>query len=111
MRTKKTAGLNKAASAAAPGDPLNVVLELKEMSRPPVAAKNRAEQIQLNTQAFALHIQPLKDKIASLGGEVFGEGAWLNSTISARVPKCGLDALEQDDLVESIDLPRTLERE
>ena len=111
MATKRTPLLNKAALDAASDDSLNVVLELKEMDKPPApATASRAEQIQLNKRYFAQHIQPVKDKIASLGGEVLDE-AWLNSTISARVPKHGLEALERDNRVQSIDLPHAIERE
>ncbi len=111
MANKQTPILNKAASAAASDDSLHVVLELKEMDkRPTPATASRAEQIQLTKQFFAQHIQPLKEKIASLGGKVLNE-AWLNSTISALVPKHRLKELEQDERVQSIDLPRAIERE
>jgi hypothetical protein len=111
MATKRTSVLNKAASDAASDDSLYVVLELKEMDKAPApATASRAEQIQLNKQYFAQYIQLLKDKIASLGGEVLDQ-AWLNSTISARVPKHGLEVLEHDDRVQSIDLPHAIERE
>ena len=111
MAKKQTPVLNKAALAAASDDSLHVVLELKEMDKMPTPARaSRAEQIQLTRQSFAQHIQPLKEKIASLGGKVLNE-AWLNSTISALVPKHGLEELEQDERVQSIDLPRAIERE
>ena len=111
MAKKQTSILNKAVSAAAHEDSLQVVLELKEMDQALApATASREERIQLGRQSFARHIQPLKDKIAILGGEVLDE-AWLNSTISARVPKRGLEELEHDERVQSIDLPRAIERE
>jgi hypothetical protein len=111
MAKKQTPVLDKAASTAASDDPLHVVLELKDIDKMPTSATaSRAEQIQFTKQSFAKHIQPLKEKIVSLGGEVLNE-AWLNSTISALVPKHGLQELEQDERVQSIDLPRAIERE
>jgi hypothetical protein len=111
MTTKQTSAVHQAALSAAPADSMNVVLELKEMDKSPAPpAASRAEQIRLTKQCFAEHIQPLKDKIESLGGEVL-DSAWLNSTISARLPRQGLAELEHDDRVQSIDLPRPIERE
>lgn len=102
--------LRQTASSAAPGESLHVVVELKERSATPPATASLAERRQMNKQSFALETQPLKEKIAQLGGEVLDE-AWLNSTISVRMPKKALEELSFDDLVQSIDLPRTLERE
>jgi hypothetical protein len=111
MANKQTPKLSEAASSAGSDDSLDVVLELKEVNRPSAPSTlSRAEQIQLTKKSFSQQVQPLKEKIASLGGEVVNE-AWLNSTISARVPKRGLEALEHDDQVASIDLPRAIERE
>ena len=103
--------LRKTADGADPGESLQVVLELKGA---PVAAHapnvSRAEQIQSHKSSFALQAKPLKDKIAKLGGEVLDE-AWLNCTISARIPRKALEELSRDEQVESIDMPRAIERE
>jgi hypothetical protein len=107
MAKKQSSGEDKTASE----ESVHVVLELNEMDRRPAPpAASREEKIQFGKQSFALQSQPLKDKIASLGGEVLDE-AWLNSTISARVPKRELAALERDERVLSIDVPRAIERE
>ena len=75
---------------------------------PPTAS--RAERMQLSKRSFAEASQPLKDKIAELGGHVLDE-AWLNCTISASIPKSALEQVSQVDVVESIDLPQTVTRE
>ena len=59
---------------------------------------------------FEKQCSDLKTKIANLGGEVTGE-AWLNSTLSVKLPKTALDDIANDSSVRRIDVPRGLEKE
>jgi len=117
MANKKwSSALSESASCAAPGELLEVVLELKgvelkkKTASPAAPGATRAQKMQLGKQNFSKASQPIKEKILKLGGEVLEE-AWLNSTISAKLSKQALAELDHEEIVESIDLPRALKRE
>lgn len=111
LESKYSVSLRQTASKALPGEPVQVLVELEEKPEAaPRVTASRAERMELRKQCFARDAQPVKEKIARLGGQVLDE-AWLNSTISARLPKAALEELSHDDRVRLLDLPHPLERE
>ena len=108
---KCTPALRQTAICAAPEDTLSVVLEVKEPQTAAVPSTgSRAEKIQSRKAFFASAAQPLRETIERLGGEVLGE-AWLNSTMSVKIPKQALEILSKEDSVQSIDTGHVVARE
>ena len=87
---------------------LEVILELKEATGQ--APSNRAKRIKYLQQSFEEQAEPIKDTILRLGGKV-NDAAWINSTISARLPRKALEELSREESVHFIDVDRKIERE
>jgi hypothetical protein len=107
---KVTSGLTETASKADPTDCLEVVVELQQAPPASPSPASRQEKMAALRSGFEQQCDALKSKIASLGGTVTGQ-AWLNSTLSVRLPKSALDAIAGDSAVKRIDVPHALQKE
>jgi hypothetical protein len=98
---KLTPALLDRARAAAPGDLVDVVIELRR-------ERTRGGDVDELRSRFAKDASPVEQAVVEAGGAVLGR-AWLNATVRARVPAGTLARLGQVEGVERIDAPRRIE--
>ena len=108
---KLSSTLSERLDAADASDVLEVVVELQRPEGPTAApaagAQSRSAEIAARKEAFSQKMTPVEEAVRSLGGEVTG-AAWINQTIRARVPACGVKELCQRQEVAAIDLPHPI---
>lgn len=105
---KITALLEKRLRHAAPGDLVDVVIEVTQ-SKPPAESSTKSERHAALERHFGVSTIEVTQLIQSVGGEVLGS-SWLSSAIKARLPVESVERLGSLDDVELIDLPRQLTR-
>lgn len=108
--SKLSPSLKKRLDRAAPGEMIEVVVELHPTPILEGAAADRDERIAALHDAFAQRAAPLEAVVRASGGEVTG-AVWLNETIRARVPAATVAALSGHPEVMLVDLPRALRLE
>jgi hypothetical protein len=94
---------------AAPGETLEIVLELQPRRVQPTQGLSVEERTAPVRDGFAHDSKPVEDAVAAAGGAVLGR-VWLNQTIRVRVPAGAVPALSAFAQVVALDLPRTLVR-
>lgn len=102
--------LKEYAAAAGPDNHLSVVLELNQTASKTPSDGSPTQRMQQLRQSFEEQAKEMKKAIESMGGQVTGE-AWLNATISAKLPPKALEAIGREENVQRIDVPHLLERE
>ena len=105
--TKLSPALADRVEQAAPGEVLDVVVELHRRLIEATRGTTVEERIAPVRDAFAAEARPVEDEIRRLDGEVLGS-AWINQTLRARVPVEGIGRLAGLDEVVALDLPRRL---
>ncbi len=106
---KVTERLRGSLEAAGETELVELVIELE----PQTAASEEGgprERIAAMKRAFEHQSAPVVQILRDQGAEV-RDLAWINQTISARVPKTSIGRLSELESVTRIDSPRTLERE
>src|SRR5438045_3647743 len=71
---------------------VDVILELPVSRATDLPGTSRPERIAQLKKDFAIHAEPLVQKIRNMGGEIKGE-AWLNNSVCARVATHMIPAL------------------
>ncbi len=108
---KATPELGAQIQEAGDDDFIDVIVELIPSDAPEeMAAQSRTEKMAAQKLAFSHATRPLRELIASDGGEITGE-AWINNSLRARVRARTLRALGDALPVAAIDVARRLSRE
>jgi hypothetical protein len=96
---------------AAPGDLVDVVIEMSDLSQIPKepGTKTRAERHAAFEHDFGVSTKELTHLIDSVGGKVLAS-SWLSGAIKARVPVDSIERLRALENVEVIDVPHHLTR-
>lgn len=87
-------------------DLLDVVVELKHHL--PDGDETPSGEISAFKELFRRRAAPIEQLILSSGGEVLG-GAWINSTLRARLPARAVSDVGAVDAVTAIDIPHRIE--
>jgi hypothetical protein len=103
-----TPGLEYQLRNAAPGDLVEVVIEVSQLPLLPGPA-TRAERAAVFAHDFGVSTKQVTELIDSVGGEVMGS-SWLSSAIEARLPVESIERLRAIANVQVIDVPRRLTR-
>jgi hypothetical protein len=106
MNSKLTSALASRVSRQS-AQPVEVVVELSEPIR---AIVDQAQDVPSMMAAFSCYAEPLKARIAALGGDVTHE-AWINGTLQAKLPLEAVTTLAADESVALLDTPLDLSRE
>jgi hypothetical protein len=108
---KLTPLLERRLSQAAPGDLVEVVIEMSDLSQIPKepGSATRAERHAAHEHDFGLSTKEVTQVIDSVGGKVLGS-SWLSGAIKAQIPAESIERLRSLDNVEVIDAPHQLTR-
>jgi hypothetical protein len=109
-RAKVSLPLAARMRSAQPEDMLVVILELDRPSDRVPPFEDRQRQIQHLKRVFETEAEPVEAAIENAGGQVL-DRAWINHTMRALVPAGSLASLSTLDNVETLDLPRFIERD
>lgn len=104
---KLTLALAQRLAGCAPGEVLDLVVELRARRVEATPGTAREERIAPVRDGFEADASPVSDAIRRLGGEVL-DRAWINQTLRVRLPAGGVAALGELSQVAAIDLPRAL---
>lgn len=95
---------------AAPGEVLDLVVELHPRRVESAPGASREERIAPVRDAFQRDAAPVEAAIQALGGEVV-DAAWINQTVRARLPAAGVARLAELSQVVMLDVARRLSSE
>jgi hypothetical protein len=108
-RSKLTPSLASRAREAAPGDLLDVVIELV----PPASAGEPADArgaISTRKAAFQRDLAPVEEALRQAGGQLLAS-VWLNHTLRARIPAGSIEKLAELAAVHTLDVPHPMRAE
>jgi hypothetical protein len=110
---KVSARLLAEVASKAPGEHVDLIIELAPPDVSAVTGSSRAERgeaIAAMKRTFESKVASVSERLSAVGGEVV-DSAWINSTVRGRIPAGRVREIADDDEVEGLDLPAQLEPE